>query len=74
MEMTCLNTTQGCFFYDNANESIYVDKVCVGVHVFVIQNVPHAWRLSQVTEKPATTFTKSAQISPCIDHIFLLMQ
>lgn len=41
MEMTGLNTTQG-FFYDNANESIYVDRVCVGVHVFVIQNVPHA--------------------------------
>lgn len=60
--MTGLNTTLG-FLWQSKWESIYVDKVCVVVRVFVIQNVPDASGLSQVIDKPATTFTKSAQIS-----------
>lgn len=52
----------GFFLWQWKKESIYVDRVCVGVHVFVIHNVPDAWRFSQVIDKPAPTFTKSAQI------------
>lgn len=41
MEMTGLKTTQ-VFLTMQMSMSIYVDRVCVGAHLFVIQNLLHA--------------------------------